>query len=153
MVAIVMPRARRAALTSEPNVVPFIDVLLVLLVVFMVTAPMPTVDHRTDVQRTSPAPAAGDQKATIVQLRDVEGAMRVFVDEIDAPLADLPRVAFEQARRNNPALELAAIYSDAQILVRADQGLAYGNVVMVMDELRLAHFERIGIYAEAVDEG
>ena len=56
-------RARRARLdeTSEPNVIPFIDVLLVLLVIFMVTAPTPTTDLRLDLPPPSPTAAINER--------------------------------------------------------------------------------------------
>ena len=53
--------------TSEPNVIPFIDVLLVLLIIFMVTAPTPTVDLHVDLP--SNGARAGPERATIVALR------------------------------------------------------------------------------------
>jgi biopolymer transport protein ExbD len=139
---------------SDPNVIPFIDILLVLLIIFMVTAPIPTVDIRVDLPPPNPVPIRLEGlNPTIVGIREGASGMEVFVDEQVVTLATLTSVTFEHARRNNPALDLENIYAEARIFVRADQSTAYGNVVNVMSQLQEEGFAKVGIFAELASEG
>src|SRR4030095_7244238 len=90
---------------TDPNVIPFIDILLVLLIIFMVTAPIPTVDIRVDLPPPNPVPIHLDGlKPTIVGLREGAGGLEVFVDEQTIAMSQLGQVTLEHAIRNNPAL-------------------------------------------------
>lgn len=148
---------RRGSMTpnSEPNVIPFIDILLVLLIIFMVTAPIPTVDIRVDLPPPNPIPVIlRDKRPTVVALRDDGGSYRLYVDteEIynESQLAD--RV-LRHAIDNNPGINPVNIYAEAKIFVRADQSLAYGSVVRVMSTLQEEGFAQVGIFNELAQEG
>ena len=139
---------------SEPNVIPFIDILLVLLIIFMVTAPLPTVDLRVDLPPPNPVPIHLEGlNPTIVGIREGAGGLEVFVDEQTVQMSQLGDVTLQHAIRNNPALETRDIYAEARIFVRADQSTAYGNVVDVMSRLEEAGFVKVGIFAELAQEG
>lgn len=140
---------------TDPNVIPFIDILLVLLVIFMVTAPIPTVDIRVDLPPPNPVPIRLEGlNPTIVGIRETASGLQVFVDEqIVPPGANLGQIALEHAIRNNPALNTEDIYAEARIFVRADQSTAYGNVVNVMSQLQEEGFAKVGIFAELASEG
>jgi biopolymer transport protein ExbD len=139
---------------SDPNVIPFIDILLVLLIIFMVTAPIPTVDIRVDLPPPNPVPIRLEGlNPTIVGIRESAGGLQVFVDEQTVQMANLGDVALEHAIRNNPALNTEDIYAEARIFVRADQSTAYGNVVDVMSRLQEEGFAKVGIFAELASEG
>ena len=139
-------RGKSFAPTAEPNVIPFIDVLLVLLIIFMVTAPMATVDLHVDLPR---GPSVHTPlRATIVALRETSGGFDLFVDDEAVSLDALGVRTLDHALANNPAMPTADIYADARIFVRADQSTAYGNVVEVMNRLRQAHFAKVGIFEE-----
>jgi biopolymer transport protein ExbD len=139
---------------SEPNVIPFIDILLVLLIIFMVTAPIPTVDIRVDLPPPNPVPIRlVGLNPTVVGIREGAAGMEVFVDEQTIQLSQLGDVTLEHAIRNNPALNVQDIYAEARIFVRADQSTAYGNVVDVMSQLQEAGFVKVGIFAELASEG
>jgi biopolymer transport protein ExbD len=149
-------RGRRGAMqpNSEPNVIPFIDILLVLLIIFMVTAPLPTVDLRVDLPPPNPIPIHLEGlNPTIVGIREGAGGLEVFVDEETVTMAQLGQKTLEHAIRNNPALNVEDIYSEARIFVRADQSTAYGNVIDVMSRLEEEGFVKVGIFAELASEG
>jgi biopolymer transport protein ExbD len=140
---------------SEPNVIPFIDILLVLLIIFMVTAPIPTVDIRVDLPPPNPVPIHLEGlNPTIVGIREGAGGLEVFVDEqTGVAISQLGQVTLDHAIRNNPALDIQSIYAEAKIFVRADQSTAYGNVVNVMSKLQEAGFVNVGIFSELAQEG
>jgi biopolymer transport protein ExbD len=139
---------------SEPNVIPFIDILLVLLIIFMVTAPLPTVDLRVDLPPPNPVPIHLEGlNPTIVGIREGAGGLEVFVDEQTVTMSQLGQATLEHAIRNNPALNVEDIYAEARIFVRADQSTAYGNVVDVMSRLEEEGFVKVGIFAELAQEG
>jgi biopolymer transport protein ExbD len=139
---------------SEPNVIPFIDILLVLLIIFMVTAPIPTVDIRVDLPPPNPVPIHLEGlNPTVVGIREAPGGLEVFVDEQTVTMAQLGQVTLEHAIRNNPALNVEDIYAEARIFVRADQSTAYGNVIDVMSRLEGEGFVKVGIFAELAQEG
>ena len=139
---------------SEPNVIPFIDILLVLLIIFMVTAPIPTVDIRVDLPPPNPVPIRlQGLNPTIVGLRETSAGLAIYVDEEIVQLSNLGDATLNHAIRNNPALDTQDIFAEARIFVRADQTTAYGNVVDVMSRLQEEGFVKVGIFAELASEG
>src|SRR5262249_19490577 len=122
---------------SDPNVIPFIDILLVLLIIFMVTAPIPTVDIKVDLPPPNPVPIRLEGlNPTIVGIRETPAGMQIFVDSEIVTLSQLGQVTLNHAITNNPALDVRDIYAEARIFVRADQSTSYGNVVNVMSKLQ-----------------
>ena len=149
-------RGRRAAMqpNSDPNVIPFIDILLVLLIIFMVTAPIPTVDIRVDLPPPNPIPIRLEGlNPTIVGIRETPTGLALYVDEETVLLSTIGDRTLDHAIRNNPALNVEDIYAEARIFVRADQSTAYGNVVTVMSKLQEEGFVKVGIFAELASEG
>ncbi|MBL8538002.1 MAG: biopolymer transporter ExbD [Hyphomonadaceae bacterium] len=139
---------------SDPNVIPFIDILLVLLIIFMVTAPIPTVDIRVDLPPPNPVPIRLEGlNPTIVGVRETAAGLQVFVDEEIVQSGNLGEIALNHAIRNNPALNTEDVYAEARLFVRADQSTAYGNVVNVMSQLQEEGFAKVGIFAELASEG
>jgi biopolymer transport protein ExbD len=139
---------------SEPNVIPFIDILLVLLIIFMVTAPIPTVDIRVDLPPPNPVPIRLEGlNPTIVGVRETPAGLAIYVDEEIVEMSQLGDTTLLHAQRNNPALDFQDLYAEARIFVRADQTTAYGNVVDVMSRLQEAGFVKVGIFAELASEG
>jgi biopolymer transport protein ExbD len=136
---------------AEPNVIPFIDVLLVLLVIFMVTAPRPNVDIPVDLPQQGPAIVLG--APTIVALRELGGRLQIFVGEeaVDG-LEILGDRTMAHVMVNNPRLTLEQMHAEARVLVRADQITAYGNVVAVLDQLKRDGFVEVGIFAETAQD-
>lgn len=145
---------RGGAAIADPNVIPFIDILLVLLIIFMVTAPIPTVDIRVDLPPPNPVPIRLEGlNPTIVGLRETPAGLAIYVDEEVVEISQLGQRTLDHAIRNNPALNFEQVYAEARIFVRADQSTAYGNVVNVMSQLQEEGFVKVGIFAELASEG
>ncbi|HWA00119.1 MAG TPA: biopolymer transporter ExbD [Caulobacterales bacterium] len=140
---------------SDPNVIPFIDILLVLLIIFMVTAPIPTVDIKVDLPPPNPIPIRLEGlNPTLVVIREAPAGQEIYVDQQLVQLSELGSVTLQHAITNNPALNVEDIYAEARIFVRADQSTAYRNVIDVMSRLQEEGFAKVGIFAEtAASEG
>jgi biopolymer transport protein TolR len=120
---------------SDINMTPLVDVMLVLVVIFIITAPLLGSSIRLDLPRTEAAtPNEAPKFVTVV----LDTAGRVFLD--DKPVA-LPQLAerLAQAARRNP---------DTEVQLRADQAVPYGRVVEVMGAAQKAGLNRIGFAAE-----
>lgn len=117
---------------SEINVTPLVDVMLVLLIVFMVAAPLMTVGVPVDLPETKAKPMQGDTEPITVSV-DAEG--KVFLQETQIDQETL--VAKLQAIAKNGYEE--------RIFVRADTTVNYGFVMKVMGELNAAGFKKIGL--------
>src|ERR687897_2704078 len=118
-------------LNSEINVTPFVDVMLVLLIVFMVAAPLLTVGVPIELPETRAKPLQGDTEPLTVSVTP-EG--KIFLQEAEVDLDTL-------------APKLVAIAKsgyDERIYVRGDRTVNYGNVMRVMGVLNEAGFRRIG---------
>ena len=121
---------------AEINVTPFVDVMLVLLVVFMVAAPLLTVGVPVNLPHTN-APPINEPKQPLVVTVDAEG--RIFVENAPVSTDDLvPRL--EEATRANP---------DAPLYVRGDKAISYGRVLEVMSLISAAGFHKVALVAEA----
>lgn len=153
MRAIALTRARvRYQPAIEPNVIPFIDVLLVLLIIFMVTAPKPTTDIRVDLSRPGLSATPPPIAPTMIEVhRGADSAFRVFVGARETPLAALGGEALAQILAANPALSVAGARADARVLIRADLDVAYAHVVAVMETLQQAGFAKVTMAAQRAD--
>ena len=124
-------RMKRGAM-SEINVTPFVDVMLVLLIVFMVTAPLLTVGVPVDLPKTR-APALGQDREPLQVTVDKDGT--VFLQKLPVPLDELV-----------PKLKaIAGTGYDQRIFVRGDQAVNYGKVAQVMGMLSAAGFTRMAL--------
>ena len=120
---------------SEINVTPFVDVMLVLLIVFMVTAPLLTVGVPVELPK-SQASAINEESEPLVVTVNREGA--IYIQEQE--------VAFE-----NLVTRLNAITDakpDTRIFVRGDREIAYGRIMQVMGRLNGAGFERVALITD-----
>lgn len=127
-------RRRTSRPISEINVTPFVDVMLVLLIVFMVTAPLLSAGVPIDLPEAPASPLAVEKEPISVTI-DLDG--RVFVQEEEVAIADLvPRLT-----------EIATNGFEERIYVRGDQGASYGAIMKVMGTINGAGFKRIGLVA------
>ncbi|BBK39420.1 protein TolR [Allostella sp. ATCC 35155] len=126
---------RRYVPMSEINVTPFVDVMLVLLIVFMVTAPLLTVGVPVDLPKAS-APTISEQKEPITVSVDAQG--RIYLQEAETTLDSL--VARLVAVTENDR--------EARVFVRGDRNIVYGRVMEVMGALNAAGFARVALIAE-----
>ena len=121
---------------SDINVTPMVDVMLVLLVVFMVTAPLLTVGVQVDLPKTKAALLSGDDEPLTITV-DAEG--RVFLQETELDLDALsPRLV--ALIGNNP---------DVRIFVRGDRAISYGRVMEVMGKVNAAGYRKVALITEA----
>jgi biopolymer transport protein TolR len=128
-------RARRAGAINEINMTPFIDVMLVLLIIFMVAAPLMTVGVPLDLPRTSAAPLNVDAKPVTLSIK---ASGQVFLAE--AELADDAIVA--------KLSEVAKQGFDERIFVRGDKKVDYGRVAQVMSIVTAAGYKRVALVTE-----
>jgi biopolymer transport protein TolR len=135
-------RGRRRAVMSEINVTPFVDVMLVLLIVFMVSAPLLTVGVPIDLPQ-SQAKALSQDNAPLTVSVTVEG--KVYLQDNEIKLDDLvPKLkAIIDARHGT---------LDEQIYVRGDKKVDYGTMMRVMGRLSAAGYHRVALVTE-VEQG
>jgi biopolymer transport protein ExbD len=152
MAAHAAARARaRLHPAAEPNVIPFIDVLLVLLIIFMVTAPKPTTDIRLELTPRAAGPASLIPPTT-VSLREAPRGFRVFVGDQETSLDQVSERTMAHVLAVDPALTIVDAQADARVFVRSDLDVAYENVVAVVDDLQQARFQKVSLIAQDADE-
>lgn len=126
-------RARRSrGQMSEINVTPFVDVMLVLLIIFMVAAPLLTVGVEVDLPETKAGAVRGQDEPLAVTL-DEAGA--IYVQETAVELDGLAPLLMEISENNQ----------DIRIFVRGDERLDYGSVMRVMGVLNQAGFRKVAL--------
>ena len=136
-----MPQQRRKPM-SEINVVPYIDVMLVLLVIFMVTAPMLTQGVKVDLPQTSSDPIQSEKDVeSIVVSVDANGAYYLDVGDKGSRPMSLSELR-EQVSK------ILSQRSNSEVLVRGDEHVDYGKVVRQMAELQSAGACSIGLITE-----
>lgn len=151
MAAIMARKRARLHPEADPNIIPFIDVLLVLLVIFMVAAPTPTTDLKVDLPPPVPGPASRIEP-TIVELRAVVGGYAVFVAGAEAGLDAIGARALAHILNADPDIDVAGAYADARVFVRAELDVAYAPVVATVEALKTAGFANVSIVAQQADE-
>ena len=120
---------------SEINVTPFVDVMLVLLIVFMITAPLLTVGVPLDLPKTKAKSIAESQEPLVISV-DAEGL--IYIQDTVVDLENLvPRL--KAITENKP---------DTRIYVRGDKSIDYGRVMAVMGSVNVAGFTRVALVAE-----
>ncbi|MGE6783117.1 TonB system transport protein ExbD [Ensifer adhaerens] len=117
---------------SEINVTPFIDVMLVLLIIFMVAAPLATVDMKVDLPQSAARPTPRDDKPVFVTLK------------ADLALA----IGNEETARDGFPEELKRLTdgnTETRILLRADKAVDYGELMTVMNLIQNAGYTKIAL--------
>lgn len=129
---------------SEINVVPYIDVMLVLLVIFMVTAPMLTEGVQVELPQTFAKTMAKDQEEPVVVSVDAKGQYYINIgDNTDKPLSTedlVTRVAAVMRHRPGQG-----------VYIKGDKSVNYGAVVTIMAQLQKAGVARVGLMTETPD--
>jgi biopolymer transport protein TolR len=127
---------RRRRFLAEINIIPLVDVVLVLLIIFMVTAPM----LYRGMDLTLPTSKSNTIKAEERLVLTIERDQKVFLEKDQVNLDQL-EFKLKQAKRNN---------ADISIYLRADRAVPYGTVVQVMDEVKRAGIEKLGMVTDPV---
>lgn len=129
-------RARSGGRMSEINVTPFVDVMLVLLIIFMVAAPMLTVGVPIELPRTAAGALPAEQQEPLSVTLTADG--RVLIQESEVAPDDLvPRLRAVAAERD-----------DDRLFLRADGNIPYERVMQVMGALNSGGFRSIGLVTD-----
>ncbi|XXJ21587.1 protein TolR [Desulfovibrio caledoniensis] len=120
---------------NEINVTPFVDVMLVLLIIFMVTAPLMTQGVEVDLPTTRTVRNLPQDSEHLVLTVRKDGA--IFLDEYQVALDELQTY-----------IQRLVTKQKKQLFLRADKEVPYGTVVQVMGEIKAAGVDRLGIVAE-----
>ena len=129
---------RETGTLSEINVTPLVDVMLVLLIVFMVTAPIMQTGVDVDLPDAKAQTVPDDSGKLIVTMTKDK---RVFIGKMEIPFADV-----ETLLRNN-----AKVQSDREVYLHADTALSYGDVVKVMAAIKLAGGDKMGLITDPLE--
>jgi biopolymer transport protein TolR len=128
-------RARRAGAINEINMTPFIDVMLVLLIIFMVAAPMMTVGVPLDLPQTKAAPLNMDSKPVTLSIKETGqvfiGDAELTDEAIVGKLAEVSKQGFEE-----------------RIFVRGAKQVDYGRVAQIMSLVTSAGYKRVALVTE-----
>ena len=119
-------------LMSEINVTPLVDVMLVLLIIFMITAPMLTYGVKVNLPTTTSKPIPTKQEPLLITL---DQNRNVFIDRYKIPLKKLDE-KLKPIIKANPK---------RNVLLQADQRVSYGYVMQVMAKIKLAGIEQLGL--------
>ena len=133
-------RRRRNPPMSEINVTPFVDVMLVLLIIFMVAAPLLTVGVPIDLPETRAEAIEGDNDPLSVSV-DADGNVFLMNEPVALDVL-VPQL-----------LAIAEQGYDARVFVRGDETVDYGTVMKVMGRLNEAGFRRIGLVTDQETAG
>jgi len=124
---------------SDINVTPLVDVILVLLIIFMVTAPMMQQGIDVDLPQTTSRPIEGQEERIVIT---INSKREIFINQqkVDALLL---RRRLEQS---------TAARLNREVLLRADRSVPYGFVVQTMAEIKNAGIEKLGMVTESLEE-
>jgi biopolymer transport protein TolR len=126
-------------LMSEINVTPLVDVMLVLLIIFMVAAPMMMQGMDVQLPQTQAKTIQAQEERLVITLTKKQ---EIFINEY--------RVSREELQE-----KLKALYQnkkEGEVFLRADRSLPYGFVVQVMSDIKTAGIEKLGMVTEPVDD-
>jgi len=129
-------RKRRKKLMSDINVVPYIDVMLVLLVIFMITAPLLSQGVKVDLPKAAAKPVENQDRETLVVVVDRNG--QYFLDD--------RRISPEDLRKKVAAI--LRLRPETPVLIRGDRQVDYGQVVQAMTLLQAAGAPSVGLLTE-----
>jgi len=124
---------------SEINVTPMVDVMLVLLIVFMVAAPLLTVGVPVDLPESNAAPVTENKEPLVISV-NAEGKLYLQETEVQSD-ALVPKL--QAITRNNP---------NSDIFIRGDKAINYGRVMEVMGKISAAGFTKVSLITEPLRE-
>lgn len=135
-----MVKSQRDSLLSDINVTPFVDVMLVLLIIFMVAAPMMVQGVDVSLPETRTVESLNPDQEPLVIVVDKDGGVHINDMEVGArQLGEKLKKIFEN--RASP-----------EVFLRADRNVPYGQVVMVMSEIRSAGVQKLGVVAQQEED-
>jgi biopolymer transport protein TolR len=129
----------RGGLVSEINVTPLVDVMLVLLIIFMVTAPMMTQGLEVDLPETT-AKSLNQKEEPVIVTLDKNGKITLGKIEVSQVML---RQQLEKSHGKN---------TEQPIFLKADKEVAYGMVVTIMADIKAAGFDKLGMITQPKEE-
>ncbi len=133
-------RSGRQASFSEINITPMVDVMLVLLVIFMVTAPMMTTGVTVDLPDSNASPVAGQDEPLAVS---VQADGKIFLQKTQIALKDV----------QSKLKAITGEKKDTRIFVRGDRNVDYGKIMQVVGEINAAGFAKVALITEVKGGG
>jgi len=124
-------------LMSDINITPFVDVMLVLLIIFMVTAPMMVQGINVQLPEADSGPVSSDDNQLVVSI-DKDG--KVYINDLNV----IPDLLGEKLKR------IVENRVGKEVYLRADKSVSYGVVVHVMSEIKGAGIEKLGMLTEPI---
>ena len=124
---------------SEINVTPFVDVMLVLLIIFMVTAPMMIQGVNVSLPEAAAKPLPSDEDNLLVI---IDSSGQLYINDVRVTVDDL-RVKLQK---------IIAGRTDREVYLKADKTITYGTVVKVMSEIKAAGIDKLGMVTLPTDE-
>ncbi len=128
-----------SSLMSDINVTPFVDVMLVLLIIFMVTAPMMMEGVNVSLPEATTKPLVSEKKPLIV---NIDSENRIFINDFKVTVDGL-------GEKLNKILNGR---KDREVYLKADKDISYGMVVRVMSEIKGAGVEKLGMVTIPISE-
>lgn len=129
----------RKQLVSDINVTPLVDVMLVLLIIFMVTAPMMTQGLDVDLPETTTKSLRQEDDPIVVTI-DKEGKISLDQHQVTRKILYQELSGLDQSRKEQP------------IYLKADKAVAYGVVVKIMADIKKAGFDKLGMITQPEEE-
>ena len=129
----------RKQLVSDINVTPLVDVMLVLLIIFMVTAPMMTQGLDVDLPETTTKSLRQEDDPIVVTI-DKDGKISLDQHEVTRKILYQELSGLDQSRKEQP------------IYLKADRAVAYGVVVKIMADVKKAGFDKLGMITQPEEE-
>ena len=139
-------RREKKALNAEMNVVPYIDVMLVLLVIFMVTAPMLITGDDVDLPKEQTNTISQSQLPVIVSLTDSGEIFISYENNIDLPISE-PELIDTLTNLQNQNTDAGA--QPLQVMINADKNNQYGAIMTLMATLQQAGIQKVGLLTGA----
>lgn len=139
-------RREKKALNAEMNVVPYIDVMLVLLVIFMVTAPMLITGVDVDLPKEQTNTISQSQLPVIVSLTDSGEIFISYENNIDLPISE-PELIDTLTNLQNQNTDSGA--QPLQVMINADKNNQYGAIMTLMATLQQAGIQKVGLLTGA----
>ncbi len=129
----------QSSLMSQINVTPFVDVMLVLLIIFMVTAPMMMEGINVSLPEASSKPLVLDKKPLVISINSDK---KVFINDFNVTVDHL----------GEKLIKILDGKTDREVFLKADRNISYGMVVRVMSEIKGAGIENLGMVTIPINE-
>lgn len=127
------------SLMSQINVTPFVDVMLVLLIIFMVTAPMMMEGINVSLPEASSKPLVLEKKPLVISINSDN---KIFINDFNVTVE----------RLGEKLLKILDGKTNREVFLKADKNISYGMVVRVMSEIKGAGIENLGMVTIPIDE-